>query len=86
MVHGQIKLHKETKWHQESAKTTQKKKPMAKESAEKHISKKKPMASRIHQEEYQQEETNGVKNPPRRNTARRTQWCQESAEKNYSKK
>ena len=43
------------------------------------------MASRIRQEELQQEETNSVKNPPRKITARRNQWRQESAEKNYSK-
>ena len=72
------------------------------ESAEKNISMKKPMVSRICQEEYQQEETNGVKNPPRRNTVRRnqittrihreetqqeeTKWRQESTEKKHSKK
>ena len=40
----------ENQWHQESAEKTLKKKPMA---------------SRIRREEYQQEETNGVKNLPR---------------------
>ena len=47
--------------------------------------KKKPIVSRIRQEDTQ-EETNGVKNLPRRITARRNQWRQEFAEKNYSKK
>ena len=62
-VHGQIKLHEDTK----GVKTPTKKK--------------KPMVSRIRREELQQEETNGVKNPPRRITARRNQWRQESAKK-----
>ena len=56
------------------------------ESAKKNISKKKPMVSRIRQEQYQQEETNGIKNSSRRITARRNQWRQESAKKNHSKK
>ena len=43
--------------------------------------KKKPMVSRIRPEDIE-EETNSVKNPPRRHsTARRNQWRQESAEK-----
>ena len=47
--------------------------------------KKKPMVSRICQEDTE-EETNGVKNLPRRTTARRNQWHQESAEKTLKKK
>ena len=43
------------------------------------------MASRIRQEDTE-EETNSVKNLPRRISARRNQWRQESAEKKYSKK
>ena len=38
------------------------------------------MASRFHQGE-KEEETNGVKNPPRRQS-RRNQWRQESTQKN----
>ena len=34
----------------------------------------------------EEEQTNGVKNLPRRITAKRNQWHQESARKNYSKK
>ena len=43
------------------------------------------MASRICREELQQE-ISGIKNPPRRNTARNYQWRQESAEKAQKKK
>ena len=45
------------------------------------------MASKIPQEELQQEETNSVKNPPRRHyTARRNQWRHKFAEKTLKKK
>ena len=40
--------------------------------------KKKPMVSRICQEEYQQEETNGINNLLRRHYRRRNQWCQDN--------
>ena len=54
-------------WHQESAKKTLKKKLMASRHPPRSHSKKKPMASRICQEDTE-EETNGVKNPPRRHS------------------
>ena len=61
-----------------------KKKPMASRIHQENTnSKKKPMVSRIRREDTE-EETNGVQNLPRRITARRNQWRQESAEKKPS--
>ena len=86
MVHGQIKLHKETNGLKNPPRRHRRRNQWCQESAKKNISKKKPIASRIHREELQQEYTNGVKNLPRRITARRYQWRQESAEKTQKKK
>ena len=56
------------------------------ESGEKNISKKKPIGSRIHQEEYQQEETNGMNNPPKESQQEDTNGVKNPLRRNTTRK